>query len=69
MENAAFGLGFLGLIGAFICFVISVIFIVMWIVLCRNVGDIRRLLVQIQGELSKKEFKEKTGEDVLEEVK
>ena len=54
MGEAAFGLGFLGLMGAFICFVISVIFIVMWIVLCRNVGDIRKLLIQIQDELSKK---------------
>jgi hypothetical protein len=54
LEEAALGLGALGLIGAIICFSISVIFIIMWIVLCRNVGDIRRLLVQIQNELSKK---------------
>lgn len=69
MEEAALGLGVLGLIGAIICFAISVIFIVMWIVLCRNVGDIRKLLIQIQDELSKKEFKEKIREDVLEKVK
>lgn len=68
MEEAFLGLGFLGLIGAFICFAISVIFIVMWIVLCRNVGDIRKLLFQIRDELSKKEFKKATYEDVLEKA-
>ena len=59
LEEAALGLGILGLIGIIICFVSLLGFIISWIVFCSNVSAIRRLLVQIQLELSKEERKKK----------
>jgi len=59
LEEAALGLGILGLIGIILCFVSLLGFIISWIVFCSNVSAIRRLLVQIQLELSKEERKKK----------
>jgi len=69
MEGMGYLLGILAIVGPIVGFIITIIFIIMWIVLCKNVGDILRLLIQIQHELSKKEFKEKICEDVLEKAK
>ena len=58
-EEKVLGLGILGLIGIILCFLYLLSFIISWIFLCRDVAYIRRLLVQIQLELSKEERKKK----------
>lgn len=47
MEEMGFILGILAIVGPIVAFIITIIFIIMWIVLCRNVGTIRVILLEI----------------------
>jgi hypothetical protein len=55
MDDAAYGLAALGILIPFISFAVGVVFLIMWIKLCSNVGDIKRLLTQILYELKEKQ--------------
>jgi len=47
MEGMGYILGILAIVGPIVGFIITIIFIIMWIVLCRNVGAIRVILLEI----------------------
>ena len=47
MEGMGYILGILAIVGPIVGFVITIIFIIMWIALCRNVGIIRVILLEI----------------------
>lgn len=47
MEEMGLILGMLAIVGPIVGFIITIIFIIMWIVLCRNVGTIRVILLEI----------------------
>ena len=47
MEGMGYLLGILAIVGPIVGFIITIIFIIMWIVLCRNVGHIRMILLEI----------------------
>ena len=51
MNDAAYGLAALGILIPLASFGLGIIFLIMWIKLCMNVGDIKRLLSQVLNEL------------------
>ncbi len=55
MEGLGYLLGILAIVGPIVGFVITIIFIIMWIVLCRNVGTIRVILLEILENIKIKE--------------
>ena len=67
MEAAAEGMAIISLLIIGGSLAIGVIVFVMWIVLCSNVGRIRTIVMQINGEISEMKMMTKETKQIQEE--